>query len=250
MKRLLLAPTLAALSLTVGSPLPALAQQIEGPTISAQGTVLSVTGEGRSSREPDIAMFSAGVVTTGKTAGAALEANSAAMNRVISALKRSGIADRDIQTSNLNVSPVYADRNRSANTLEEEAPPIIGYRTTNQVMVRQRKIAQFGKVIDTLVSAGANQVNGPNFQLENQDEALDEARREAMQKARERANLYASAAGLRVKRILSITESGGYSPRPQMMYARVASDQAESTPVAAGEVEMQASVQVMFELTP
>ena len=75
-------------------------------------------------------------------------------------------------------------------------------------------------------------------------------RREAIAEARKRADLYASAAGLRVKRILTISESGGYSPRPQMMMARVANDMAESTPVSAGEVELQVNVAVRFELMP
>ena len=77
-------------------------------------------------------------------------------------------------------------------------PRIIGYQVSNQVTVRQRNLAQFGRMIDTLVSAGANQVNGPSFQMDEPDAALDEARVEAMKKARARAKLYASAAGLQV----------------------------------------------------
>jgi len=165
-------------------------------------------------------------------------------------LRGSGIAERDIQTSNLSISPVYASRSRSGNTLEDQVPPIIGYRANNQVIVKQRKLDDFGKVIDTLVSAGANQVSGPNFQVEDTDGALDEARREAVADARKRAQLYAKAAGLRVRRILSISESGGYSPRPQPMMARIAMDQAESTPVSAGEVNLQVNVSVQFELAP
>jgi len=117
------------------------------------------------------------------------------------------------------------------------------------VIVKQRKLGDFGKVIDTLVSAGANQVNGPSFKVEDMDTALDSARREAMAEARKRADLFASASGLRVKRIVTISESGGYSPRP-MMARTVAMDVAESTPVAAGEVELQINVSVMFELMP
>lgn len=252
MKRLCLAPALSALALAAPTALaPAQAQQIEGLAVSPGGTVLNISAQGSSTRKPDLAQFSAGVITTGKTAGEALSANSAAMNRVIRALRSAGIAERDIQTSNLGINPVYGSRTRSPNTLEEQAPPIIGYRASNTVMVKQRKLDQYGKVIDTLVSAGANQVNGPNFQMDKPDEALDEARRKAMAKARERAELYASAAGLKVRRILSISESGGYSPRPPVVYARMAMDEvAAAPPVAEGEVEMQISVQVMYELTP
>jgi hypothetical protein len=194
-------------------------------------------------------MFNAGVATTGKTAKEALDANSAAMNRVIRSLRASGIAERDIQTSNLSINPVYSNRTRPMNELEEQAPPIIGYQVSNQVIVKQRNLREFGKVIDTLVTAGANQVNGPSFQVEDVDSALDGARREAIAEARKRAALYASAAGLRVSRIVSISESGGYSPRPMMARA-VAMDMAESAPVAEGEVEMQVNVSVVFELVP
>jgi hypothetical protein len=254
MKRLSLAPAFAALSLcALAAPLPALAQDVSsGPMVAPGNTMLTVSAEGRSSRAPDLAVFTAGVATTGKTAGEALSENSAAMNRVIQALKRAGIAERDVQTSNLSLNPVYASRPRSANSLEEEIPPILGYRANNTVTVKQRKLEQYGRVIDTLVASGANQVNGPEFQMDEPDAAMDEARTQAIRKARERANLYARAAGLRVVRILTISEGGGYSPRPPVMYARAAMDAAEGapTPVAAGEVEVQVNISVSFELAP
>lgn len=254
MKRLSLAPAFAALSLcALAAPLPVLAQDVSsGPVVAPGNTMLTVSAEGRSSREPDLAVFTAGVATTGKTAGEALSENSAAMNRVVQALKRAGIAERDIQTSNLSLNPVYGSRTRSANSLEEEMPPILGYRANNTVMVKQRKLEQYGRVIDTLVASGANQVNGPEFQMDEPDAAMDDARTQAIKKARERANLYARAAGLRVVRILTISEGGSYSPRPPVMYARAAMDVAEGapTPVAAGEVEVQVNVSVGFELAP
>jgi len=244
---LLAAPLLALAAFAL--PFTAQAQQIEGLSISPGNTLLTLSAEGKSSRAPDLAVFTAGVATTGKTAGEALNANSAAMNRVIRALRAAGIAERDIQTSNLNLNPVYASMQRNTDPLEQQVPPIIGYQVSNNVTVKQRKLDEFGKVIDTLVSSGANQVNGPSFQMENPDEALNEARKQAIAKARERADLYASAAGLKISRILTINESGSYSPRPPVAYARaVAMDAAESTPVAAGEVEMQANVSVTFEL--
>ena len=155
--------------------------------------------------------------------------------------------------SNLSLNPVYADMSRQpASPLEQQVPRIIGYQVSNQVTVRQRNLADFGRTIDTLVSSGANQVNGPSFSMDEPDGALDEARVEAMKKARERAKLYANAAGLKVVRILSISESGGYAPQPPVLYARAAMADmgGASTPVAAGEVAMQASVTVMFELAP
>ena len=135
--------------------------------------------------------------------------------------------------------------------LKQQAPVIIGYQANNQVTVRQRNLADFGRTIDTLVTAGANQVSGPNFQLDQPDPALDEARIEAVKQARARATLYAQAAGLRVLRILSISETGGYAPPPPVMYAmRAQMAEAAPTPVAAGELALQANVTVMFELAP
>ncbi len=243
---------LAAMAMSV--PLMAEAHEISsGPVVAAGNTLLTLSAEGRSNRKPDLAVFTAGVASQGSTAGEALAANSADMNKVIAALKRAGIADRDIQTSNLSLNPVYQQQRQLPNgMMEPQQPKIIGYQVNNQVNVRQRNLAEFGRVIDTLVSAGANQVNGPSFQMDDPDAATDDARSEAMTKARARAALYAKAAGLRVVRILSISESGGYVPQPQVMYARAAmADMAGApTPVAAGEVTMQSSVTVLFELAP
>ena len=220
---------------------PALADTPPVPT-------LTVTAEGHATRAPDLALFSAGVSTTGTTAGEALSANAVAMTRVIAALKAAGIEPRDIQTSSISLNPVYEQR--PYNQADTTPPRITGYTASNNVSVRQRKLATFGKVIDTLVSAGANQVNGPNFQLDHPDAALDEARVDAVTKARARAELYAKAAGLKVGRILSISEGGqndGPIARPfaPMLMARA---EKAPTPVEAGEQDVTAQVTINFEL--
>lgn len=251
MKRTILGSALA-LS-TAALALPAAAQVAMTPAIEAGHTLLSVSAEGRTSRKPDMAVFSAGVSSSGKTAGEAMAANSADMAKVIAALKRAGIADRDIQTSNLSLNPVYADMSRqpAADPLEQQVPRIIGYQANNQVMVKQRNLAQFGKVIDTLVNSGANQVNGPNFMIDEADAALDDARVDAVKKARTRAELYARAVGMKVVRLISISESGGYAPPPMPMYRMAAAQAADAgAPVAPGEVSLQMNVAVQFELAP
>ncbi|WP_298194619.1 SIMPL domain-containing protein [Novosphingobium sp.] len=243
---LLMAAALAA----AGAAAPAMAQTMSpAPVVAPGNAVLTVSADGRSSRTPDLAVFSAGVTTQAKTAAAALSDNAERMNAVITALKASGIAERDIQTSNLSVNPVYGQPRADANGNVSGDPVIIGYQANNQVEVKQRKIGNYGKTIDTLVNAGANQVSGPSFQLDNPDVASDEARLEAMKKARARAELYAKAAGLSVKRILTISESGGYAPQPMVMYARAEKMMAGApSPVAAGEVQVGANVTVTFEL--
>ena len=239
-----LAPLVLALSL----PGVALAHA-DQPTIAAANTLLTLTAEGRSARVPDMAVFSAGVTSQGKTAGEAMSANAADMNRVIAALKKAGIADKDVQTSSINLNPIYGQPVVGPNGQVVQEPRIVGYQANNSVTVRSRDIKGFGKVLDALVGAGANQISGPAFQLSDPTAANDEARVMAIKAARTRADLYAKAAGLRVVRIVSITEGGGYSP-PQPMYAKAMMADAGSTPVSAGEVEAAVSVTVQFELAP
>ena len=247
-------PLLAALAIGIalpGAP-SAMAQQVGPvPAIEAGHTLLTVTAQGSSARTPDMAGYSAGVTTQGASASEALSANSAKMSRVMAALKQAGIADRDIQTSNLSLNPIYAQPKRLPDGNYEDGPQrIVGYQASNTVSVRHRKLEDMGKVIDALVKAGANQVNGPNFMLAEPDAAQDEARTTAMKDARARANLYAKAAGLRVARIVSISESGGYVPQPVMYMRKEAMDVAAAPPVAAGELETNVNVTVQFELAP
>ncbi|HEY7807349.1 MAG TPA: SIMPL domain-containing protein [Croceibacterium sp.] len=243
--------------------------QVTAPAVAvAPGdTLLTVTAEGRSLREPDLAVFSAGVTTQGQSAAAALAENSRAMTRVIAALKAAGVAERDIQTSNLSINPVYSDPNRDAlmaarATGQPYVPPppsvpkIVGYQATNNVSVRQHDLKNFGKVIDTLAAAGANQINGPNFQMDQPEPALDEARLDAIKTARERADLYAQATGLKIVRILSISESGGYYGAPPVVFAAAERDGGPPppppppAPVQAGQLQMTANVTVLYELGP
>ena len=250
-------------------PSAAPAQQLSAaPVIVPGNAVLTVSGEGKVLQAPDVALFTAGVTTTGKTAAEALTANSAAMARVIAELRRAGIAERDIQTSNLSVEPVYSDPNREAAMAarfsgepymapppDASVPRIVSYRASNSVSVRHRNLESFGRVIDTLAAAGANQINGPSFTLDNPDPALDEARVQAVRQVRARAELYARAAGLRVVRILSLSEGGGYYSAPPVVFARGVVAGAPPpppppAPVQPGELQMTVSVSALFELAP
>ncbi len=216
------------------------AQTVAQPVIS--GTRLDVSAEGAVTRAPDIATISAGVVTQALTASAAMQENASRMSATVAALKAAGVADRDIQTASLSLSPQY----RYA---ENKAPEITGYQASNQVSVRFRDVKRAGKILDTLVAQGANQINGPVFSVEKADAAIDEARVAAIKTARARADLYAQAAGLKVKRILSISESQGYAPPPypvpMMMSARA---EKADTAIEPGEQKLSVNVSVSFEL--
>ncbi|MEM8696367.1 MAG: SIMPL domain-containing protein [Pseudomonadota bacterium] len=222
----------------------AAAAQVAGPVAVIDGTRLDVVATGESRQTPDIAVVTAGVVTEAPTAAAALEANNRQMNRVFQALEAAGMAGRDIQTAsiNLNARYDYSDRNERR---------LLGYTASNQLTIRFREVERAGSVIDTLVAAGVNQINGPSLQIDSPEEALNEARRDAIRKARERAELYAAAAGMRVVRIVSISEAG--AARPPVVMQRMANapmDMAESAPmqIAPGEQRLTANVSVTFEL--
>ena len=227
----------------IALPLPlsaALAQEVPSHTIS--GTRLDIVATGEVTRVPDIARISTGVVTVAPTATAAIAQNARQMALVRAALKRAGIADRDIQTSALNLNPEY----RHA----ENAPPqLTGYRASNDVSVRFRDIANTGRIIDALVSQGANQINGPMLSIDKPEQALDEARVAALKTARARADLYAQALGRRVKRMLTVSESGPQN-RPmyrQSMDVRMSGESASSV-IEPGEQVVAVNLLVSFEL--
>lgn len=228
---------LAALATTASAQVTA-----PTPTAAGDGTLLSVSARGEAQRVPDVATLSAGVVTQAADANDALRANAAQMNRLMEAVARAGIEKRDIRTSGLGVSPQYRRG-------DGQAPEISGYQANNMVSLTVRDIAKLGQVIDALVASGANQVHGPQFEIGEPDEAYDEARRAALQTARARAGLYAEALGLQIRRIVSISEGGGFMPPPMpMMGMRALSADAESSPVSPGESTLSVSLDVVFEL--
>lgn len=238
MIRLALYATAAGLTLTTAS---ASAQETRPMMVPIDGTVLEISADGTSTRIPDLAVIQAGVVTQAATAGDAMRQNSTRMATVLAALRRAGIAERDIQTSSVSLSPQY----RYA---QNEPPVITGYQASNQVTVRFRDIAKSGTILDALVSQGANNISGPNLTIDKPEAALDEARTAAVATARARAELYAKAAGLRVDRILSISESSAMPvpPRPMMMARMEAAS--DATQVVAGESELTVSLSVRFVL--
>ena len=236
---------LAAALALAGCAVPA-AAAAQGTVAFAQpvsGTRLDVSATGEVSRVPDIAIISAGVVTRSGTATGAIQENARRMEQVRAALKRAGIADRDIQTSTINLNPEYRYR-------ENEAPQLTGYQATNMVTVRFRDIRSTGEILDALVSVGANQISGPSLTIDKPEAALDEARAKAIANGRARAELYARSLGMRVVRLLSVSESGGYAVPPPMPYARaeVAMAADAKTSINPGEQKLQVGVAMSFEL--
>ncbi|MEO6224580.1 MAG: SIMPL domain-containing protein [Sphingomicrobium sp.] len=220
-------------------PAPALAQSAT-ITQSIGGTRLDISASGEVTRVPDLAVVSAGVVVHASTAGSAMQQTAARMERVRAALKGAGVADRDIQTSNISLNPEYV--------YEKNVQRLTGYSASNQVTVRFRDIANAGRILDALVAQGANQINGPNLTVDHPESALDEARGRAIANGRARAELYARSLGMRVVRVVAVNESGSnYAPPPMPMFARGEMAQAK-TEIDPGEQKLQVTLAMTFEL--
>ncbi len=239
MKTMIL-PLLAAAALSVPAAAAAQSTAVVQPI---SGTRLDVAATGEVTRVPDVAVISTGVVTRAATATAAIQQNANRMQRVRAALKRAGIEDKDIQTSSISLNPEY-------NYQQNKPPVLTGYTASNQVSVRFRDIGDTGKILDALVAEGANQISGPNLTIDKPEQALDEARLKAIANGRARADLYARALGMRVVRLLSVSESGAQPvPPPMPMYARAEAMSADaSTKIDPGEQKVQVSVSMSFEL--
>ena len=207
--------------------------------------VISVSGLGEVKSRPDMATISTGVVTEGATAKEALAKNNAAMTEVIAALKKAGIADDDIQTSDFSVSPKYPPYQPNQTT----APRIVGYTVSNQVTAKVKDLQKLGPVLDTLVQAGSNQINGVMFGIDEPKAQLDDARKKAVTDARAKAELFADAAGVSLGKVIQISESSTLTPPVPMYRAReMAVAQDASVPIAAGQQVVTANVSITYEI--
>ena len=159
----------------------------------------------------------------------------------MAAIRAAGIAERDVQTAGISVQPQY----RYA---ENQPPVITGYQASNTVSLKVRDIGKLGKVLDALVANGANQVNGPSFEVDKPDAAYDEARIAALRKAEARAETYAKAMGLRVRRVVAINEGGSFQPPIPVMRAQMMEAKGADTSVSPGETVLSVNIDVVFEL--
>ncbi len=215
-------------------------------------TTLDISANAKVQRAPDIAYITAGVNEEAETAVAAMAAQARAMSSMMDALKSAGIADKDMQTSNISLNPVYDYVEETDRAGRRSGKQVLrGYAASNQLTVKVTDLDGLGETLDSLVAAGGNTFSGLRFGLEDSSEARDEARRKAVADAMARADLYAEAVGMRVARIVSISESGGFEPAPapmgRMMAMSESADMA-STPISGGELTYSANVSIRFEL--
>ncbi len=236
-----LRPVLLALALSFAMPMTTYAHPATD-TASPDGTLLTLSASGEATRVPDVARVSTGVVTQSPEANVAMRENANRMDKVMAALRAAGIAERDIQTSGIHLNPQYK--------YQDNTPPtIVAYQASNTVNVKVRDLSKLGKVLDTLVAQGANQIDGPSFELDKPEAAIEEARVAAIKKAQAQAQTYAQTLGMHVRRIVSISESSTNYPRPmpRMMMAAAMSKESD-TAVAPGETSLSVSVSMVFEL--
>lgn len=228
----------------------AIAAAFAMPALAEDDSTMAMTGHGEVTAAPDTALITSGVTTEGETARDALDANTKAMSQLIETLKAANIATRDIQTSNFSVNPnyVYSDE-RDANGYTKP-PKIMGYQVSNTVTVRVRDLPALGTILDKAVSVGANTVNNIAFSVADPSKLYDEARKAAFADARDKADLYAEAAGVSLDRILNISEQQNFNqpPRPYAMKTMAQDMAAAPVPVQAGELTFAIDVAVTWDL--
>jgi hypothetical protein len=233
---------LRALPVVALAFLPLAASAQEGPAAPGPARVITVTGEGRSDRKPDMAVVSLGVSHQAQTAGEAMAMMADGMTAVLATLTEAGVVPADVQTGQLTLEAAYNYDTGSS------TPPVTGFIATQTVDVRVRDVGAVGPVLDAVTAEGANRVNGVFFALDDQAAALDEARTEAVADGRARAEFYAGAAGVTLGPLLQVSEGSAFGG-PQPFYdGRLAQEAAAPTPVAPGQVTVSATVTMTFAI--
>jgi len=202
---------------------------------------ITVTGQGQVEVVPDMATITLGVSQQAQSAGQALALVSAVSKKLFIRLDQAGIAARDMQTSNLNLHPLYSNNSSSSN----EPPKIIGFSASNMITIRVRELASLGQILDQVAEDGANEFNGLRFGLQVPEPLEEAARVAAVKDGLARAALLADAAGVVLGPVLTISEGGGRAA-PVMMARAMASF--DAMPVAVGELSVSASVNMVFAI--
>lgn len=202
---------------------------------------ITVVGSDEVSARPDMARVTVGVVTQGASAAKALKENTDSMQKLFEKLASLGIADKDMQTANFNVTPQHRRGPQG-----QYEPEIVGYEVSNQLHIKVRNLKNLGDVLDQVVEAGANSIQGVSFAVAEPKPLQDQAREKALADARRKAELYAKAAGVKLGRVLLIQETTPRLPQPPMFQARAMAGAA--VPVAPGEQEFSASITVTYAL--
>ncbi len=213
----------------------------ETASMKLAARTLTINASGQVTAVPDMAVINTGVIAEAESAKDAVAANSKAMSEVIASLTAAGLEAKDIQTSDFSVQPKY-QYNQDNSPLK-----LVGYTVANQVTIRVRDVTKVGGVLDSVVQAGSNQINGIQFVVSKADTLQDEARKGAVLAARRKAEVYAEAAGVKLGAVLTISEGGG-SAGPVPMARMAMAEKADAVPIAAGEQTLEVSVTVVWAI--
>ncbi|HEY1125522.1 MAG TPA: SIMPL domain-containing protein [Sphingobium sp.] len=232
-------------ALLLATPAAVLAQSTSTP-LELAGPVVTLSVTESVDAAPDKATVNTGVETRAPTAKAAMADNATKIDTLIAALLKAGIERKDIQTSGINLSPQYDYSNRK----EGEGPRFMGYQANNSLTVVIRKLDKAGEIIDAMVGAGATNINGPAFGITDTSKLEEQARTKAVKTAQTRANFYAVAAGYRSARLLSISETGEFSPPPIAYDARerLAAPMAAKTSIEPGQLSTSITLNFRYML--
>jgi len=230
---------LAGVALTLT---PANFAQAANVQISAQNPVIELSVSEQVDSAPDTATFSTGVETRAKTAKEALSQNSVQARAVIDRLKSLGIAEKDIQTTGINLR---ADYDYDQPSRENR---FVGYVVSNQVSATVHDISRLGEILDAIVSSGATNLNGPTFSIDDDSKMKEMARERALANAKARAMSYARSEGYSSVRVLSISEGMSHvSDGPRMQSKSFA--ESSAPPVEPGQVGTVVSLNITYEMT-
>lgn len=234
-------PAIAMAGAAAAASAPLAAAQVQ---IASSGPVVELNVQESIDIEPDIATISAGVTSEAPTAVEAMRQNATEMRRVIERIKSLGVAEKDIQTTGINLNARYDyDRNSQQQVFR-------GYQVSNRVSVKLRDIDRTGAVLDALVEAGATDLGGPSFSADDDTAAKEEARTKAMARARAQALSYARMAGYGAIRLLEVSESiVGSGPVPPVMRTASIDAAQESAPVQPGMISSGVNLTVKYEMT-
>lgn len=231
---------LVSLGVLAATAAPLAAADIQ---LAVTGPVVEITVTETVKADPDLANLSAGVTNLAPTAVEAMRQNSAAMNAVVDRIEALGIARADIQTTGINLNPEYVyDQQTSQQNFS-------GYRASNRVQVTLRSIDKTGEVLDALIVAGANDVSGISWSIDDPTAAQEQARQAAFATARARAEGYARLAGMNGVRLLEVNESVMNGPPIMFDMPQAVAARAEFAPVRPGQVQTGVTITVKYEMT-
>lgn len=227
-------------------PILALVAAPAVPLLAQSAPVLRVQGSAEVRIVPDLAVVRLGVASEAQTAQAAQQAVNGASNAILGAVGRVGVEELSVQTVRLVLSPIYSSRRPS----DAQEPRIVGYRASNTVSVRTEDLSLVAPVIDAALEAGANQLEGVSFGLQDDQAVKQQALRRAIEEARGKAAAMASALGVELDAIISVTEEPGFVREPRMEISRaMAIQSAPETSISPGEVSVSASVSIEYRLS-